>query len=598
MKQNIELLRHSLAHIMASTVLKLYPKAKFGVGPNIDNGFYYDIEIPSSISENDLQKIEDEMKKIIASDLEFEKSELRLKDAIKLFTKLKQDYKVELLKDLEKHGTTKISDEESFGSVDSVSIYKTGEFVDLCRGPHVTKTSELKNIAFKLNKIAGAYWRGNEKNKMLTRIYGLAFENKEELGEYLKTIEEAEKRDHRKLGKELDLFSFHSEAPGFVFWHEKGMILWNELESFGKTIRKKYGSIEIKTPQMAKNSLWITSGHWDHYKEEMFSFDVEGETYCLKPMDCPFNIKIYQSRPRSYKDLPIRYTEIGRVFRNEKSGQLNGLFRVREITQDDSHVFCREDQVKNEIINLLNMTDDFYSVLGIKPKFFLSTRPDNFMGEISTWDKAEKDLKNALKEKNISYELKEKDGAFYGPKIDVNIEDVFKRSWQVATIQLDFQLPQRFNCEYIDKDGNKKILVMLHAAIFGSFERMTGILIEHYGGAFPLWLSPTQIKLISVGESHIEHCEKLANEFKEHGIRVEIDDTSETVGNKIRKSASEKIPYVLVIGDKEINSLQAKKSNSAKLSVRIRGQKDLVEIEKDKFIGDVLDKINKKSLEI
>ena len=476
-----------------------------------------------------------------------------------------QPYKLELIKDLEKDGEG------------SVSVYELGDFVDLCKGLHVDDTSEIG--AFKLLSIAGAYWRGSEKNKMLTRIYGTAFATKEELDQYLVNLEEAKKRDHKKLGKDLDLFSFHPEAPGFVFWHPKGMILWNILENFGKSIRKKYNYIEIKTPQMAKNSIWITSGHWDHYKDSMFVFDVDEETYCLKPMDCPFNIKIYQTKTRSYRDLPIRYTEIGRVFRNEKSGELNGLFRVREISQDDSHLFITEDQVGEEILKLIKMVEEFYSALTVEPVFFLSTRPDDFIGEIPTWDKAEDDLKKALDGAGIKYGLKEKDGAFYGPKIDVNIKDVFGRSWQVATIQLDFQLAGRFGCEYIDAEGARKTPVMIHAAIFGSFERMTGILIEHFGGAFPAWLAPIQAKILPVSEKFNDYAKKVEAELSALGARVEIDQSNEGLGKKIRNAEVEKIPYMIILGEKE--------ESVGKIAVRARHEGDLGQM----TISDLVQKI-------
>lgn len=575
LNEDLEIMRHSCSHVMAAAVRELWPDVKFAIGPAIENGFYYDFDFnDQKVTDEDLKKIEKKMKHIIKQNLEFERRELDIDKAIEFEKERKSDYKLELLKDLKKEGKK------------VVSYYWCGEFGDLCVGHHLGSTGKIKFDAFRLTKIAGAYWRGDEKNKMLTRIYGVAFFTKEEMEDYVKKQEEAEKRDHKKLGKELDLFSFHPEFPGMVCWHEKGMIVWNELEFFGKKIRKKHGSVEIKTPQLAKNDLWITSGHWEHYKDDMFVFDVDNEIYCLKPMDCPFNIKIYQTRQRSYRDLPMRYTEIGRVFRNEKSGELNGLFRVREITQDDSHVFCTEDQVKDEIVNLLNMVDEYYQALNIKPEFFLSTRPEDFMGEISTWEKAEQDLKDAMESKNIKYNLKEGDGAFYGPKIDVNIKDAYGRSWQVATIQLDFQLPGRFKCEYVSKEGDRKTPVMIHAAVFGSFERMIGVLIEHFAAKFPVWLSPVQVKLVAVGSKHVEYCEKQVQEFIAAGIRAEVDSSDETVGNKIRKAVAEKVPYMLVIGDKEMDS--------DKLNVRDRGAEQVREIAKDDFIKEVQEKINNK----
>jgi threonyl-tRNA synthetase len=540
--------RHSFAHILALSVKELYPDAKFGTGPDIENGFYYDLETKTPITDDSLVVIEKRMKEVLKRNIIFDNKLVTKTEAKKIFKD--QPYKLEILKDIEG---------------DKVSIYETGDFVDLCAGPHVKTTKELNSDGFKLDKVAGAYFRGDENNPMLTRIYGLAFNTKEELNNYLALKEEAEKRDHRKLGRDLDLFSFHPEAPGCVYWHEKGMILWDCLEEFGQSIRKKYGYIKIKTPQLAKNNLWVTSGHWDHYKNDMFVFDVENETYCLKPMDCPFNIQIYQTKQRSYRDLPIRYTEIGHVMRNEKSGELNGLFRVREITQDDSHVFLREDQVEEEISNLLKMINEYYGALGIEPKFFLSTRPDDFMGEIKTWDKAEEDLKQVLKKQNIVYGLKEKDGAFYGPKIDINISDALGRSWQVATIQLDFQLPQKFKCEYVDENSERKTPVMIHAAIFGSFERMIGILIEHYAGVFPFWLSPVQIKILPISDKFNDYAEQLKEQLKEY--RVKISDEKETISKKIREGEMEKAPYLLVVGEKE--------KNSNTVSIRQRGKGDI-----------------------
>ncbi len=586
----MELLRHSLAHVMASAVLKLYPKSKFGVGPSIENGFYYDIELPSSISEDKLQEIENEMKKIISSDLKFEREEMKLKDAINLFIKLNQDYKVELLKDLDKKGTTKINDEENFGTVEKVSTYKTGEFVDLCRGPHVESTGELKDCAFKLTKLAGAYWRGNEKNKMLTRIYGIAFENQKELDDYLKLLEEAERRDHRKIGKELDLFSFHEEAPGMPFFHSKGTIIWDKLVEF-LTEKMHKRNYEInKTPIILNKALWLQSGHWDHYKDNMYFTKVDEVDYALKPMNCPGNLLIYKSHQYSYRDLPIRAGEFGICHRHELSGVLSGLFRVRFFTQDDAHVFCTREQIKDEILDLINLVDEVYSTFGFSYQMELSTRPEKAMGDPELWALAENTLKEVLDSTKKEYKLNEGDGAFYGPKIDFHLNDAIGRRWQCGTIQLDFQMPEKFDLTYEAPNNQKMRPVMIHRAILGSVERFLGVLVEHYAGAFPLWLSPVQVKIISVGESHIEHCKKLADEFEKFGIRVEIDDTSETVGNKIRKSSHEKIPYVLVIGDKEIASV--------KLSVRVRGQKDLVEISKDKFVKDLLEKVQNRSLEI
>lgn len=561
-ESKIETIRHSLSHIMAYAVLELFPGTKIGMGPAIENGFYYDFQFSGQLSDKDLPKIEDKIKSILKTNLVFKKDLLTKEEANKLFQE--QPYKLELIKELPE---------------EKITIYKSGKFIDLCKGPHINNSSEIPSDSFKLTKVAGAYWRGSEKNKMLTRIYGVAFENKKKFDDYLKMMEEAEKRDHKKLGEKLDLFSFHPESPGSAFWHPKGMIIWNELEKLGKRLRKKYGSEEIQTPQLAKKILWEKSGHWNHYQESIFYFDVEKETYCLKPMDCPFNIKIYQTKIRSYKDLPIRYTETGRVMRNEKSGELYGLFRVRAITQDDAHIFATEEQVEKEISSLLKMVKEYYKVFKIKPDFFLSTRPDDFMGEISIWNKAENNLKNALKKEKIKYGLKEKDGAFYGPKIDINIKDAIGRSWQLATIQLDFQLPQRFDVEYIDKDGARKHPVMIHAAIFGSYERFIGIFLEHTEGNLPLWLSPVQTKIIYISDAHKKYAKGVYDELTAAGIRAELKDDNLTLGKKIRESEMQKIPYILIIGDKEMKTKS--------IAVRTRG-KDLGKIKLKKFLKDVI----------
>lgn len=560
--EKIETIRHSLAHILAYAVQDLWPATKFGIGPAIENGFYYDFDFPFPISETDLSKIEKKMRELLRQNITFERKEITKDKADILFKN--QPYKLELIKDTENG---------------SLYVYRSGEFTDLCKGPHVNSTKDIPADGFKLTKLAGAYWRGSEKNKMLTRIYGLAFATKKELDDYLKLQEEAGKRDHKKIGEKLDLFSFHSEAPGMAFWHPKGMIIWNELEKFGKNLRKKYGSKEIQTPQLAKKILWDTSGHWEHYKDNMFYFDVEKETYCLKPMDCPFNIKIYQTKPRSYKELPIRYTEIGRVMRNEKSGELNGLFRVRAITQDDAHIFAAKDQVEKEISTLLKMVKEYYRAFKIKPEFFFSTRPDDFMGEIPIWDKAEENLKNALKKEKIIYGVKEKDGAFYGPKIDINIKDAIGRSWQLATIQLDFQLPQRFNLEYTNEKGDREKPVMIHAAIFGSFERFIGILIEHLNGDLPLWLSPIQVEIINIGKSQSKYAKDILRQLEEINIRAEIAKEDMTLGKRIREAELQKIPYILIIGDKEVKAKS--------VSVRQRGKGDLGQIKLSKFIKKV-----------
>ena len=573
---DLEITRHSLAHVLALAVKRLYGnRVKFGTGPATETGFFYDFELAKSLSKDDFGKIQAEMEKIIKENLPFRKKKMPIAESQEFFKAEEQLYKLHLLKALAEEDTKE------------VTHYQLGEFEDICTGPHLKKTGEIKIGGFALNKIAGAYWQGNEENPMLTRISGLAFADKKALKKYLANQEEARKRDHKKIGRELDLFSFHEEAPGSAYWHPKGMVIWNELEKYGKEIRKEYGYQEIQTPQLAKAGLWMTSGHWDHYKDSIFYFDVDKEVYCLKPMDCPFNIQIYQTATRSYRDLPIRYTEIGRVMRNEKSGELNGLFRVRSITQDDAHIFLQDDQVEKEIVMLIKMIKKYFATFTIKPVFFLSTRPDDFMGEEKTWDKAENNLKNALKKEKIKYEVKEKDGAFYGPKIDLDIEDSLGRRWQLATLQLDFQLPQRFKLEYNDKDGKKKTPVMVHAAIFGSLERFIGILTEHCAGNFPLWLAPVQVKVLSVGNKHVKFCQKLADEFIAAEIRTEADLDNETVGKKIHQAITEKIPYVLVIGDKEMKS--------SKLAVRDRETGKIKNITLKKFVEEVKKRVKNRS---
>lgn len=575
-KQNLETMRHSCSHLMAMAVLKFFPKAKLAIGPAIENGFYYDFELDRPLVPQDLKKIEKIMHKIKAQNLEFKKETWPIQKALNFFKKINQPYKVELIKDLVS-GNKKLT---------TVSVYQSGEFIDLCAGPHLKSTGEIG--PFKLLTIAGAYWRGDEKKEMLQRIYGICFETEKEIEKYLWQIEEAKKRDHKKIGLELDLFSFHSEAPGAAFWHPKGMIIWNLLEQYGKSIRQKYDYQEIQTPILAKQILWETSGHWEHYKDSMFYFKVEDTNYCIKPMDCPFNIKIYQTRPRSYRELPVRFTEIGRIMRNEKSGELNGLFRVRHLTQDDSHIFLTEKQIRQEIGILIKMAKSYYKTFGIVPKFNLSTRPDDFMGDIKTWDKAEKDLRDVLKTEKVEYKIKEGDGAFYGPKIDIDIEDALGRPWQLATIQLDFQLPGRFKTEYIDQNGQAKTPVLIHAAIFGTFERFIGIITEHFAGAYPLWLAPVQVKICTISENHRQYAKRVMVELNNRVIRAELDDRNESIGKKIREAEKQKIPYILIIGDKE---KQAKT-----VAVRVRGKGDIGAIKLEKFVKDILQEISTKKI--
>ena len=593
MKENkqLELQRHSMAHVMASAIQKLYPQAKFGIGPTIENGFYYDIELPEQLTPGKLPKIQKQMKKIIAQNFKFEKKEMKIDDAIKMFQDLKQDYKVKLLKDLQTKGSTKLEQTAENEVRDGkITIYKTGEFVDLCRGPHVASTGELKHIAFKLNKIAGAYWRGDEKNNMLTRIYAIAFESQEKLDEHLNLIAEAEKRDHRKLGKELDLFSFHEEAPGMPFWHNKGVIVWNELVSLWREIHKKAGYEETKTPIILNKKLWETSGHWENYRENMYLTKIDEEDYAIKPMNCPGGMLLYKNKPHSYKELPLRVGELGLVHRHELSGVLSGLFRVRAFTQDDAHIFMTREQIKDEIIGVLELVDKMYSIFGFKYHLELSTRPKKSIGSDEAWDMATQGLKKALDSTGRKYKINKGDGAFYGPKIDVHLEDALGRTWQCATIQLDMNLPERFDLIYIDDHNQKQRPVMIHRVIYGSIERFLGILVEHYAGKFPVWLAPVQVKIIAVGGGHVEYCQKLAKEFEAQNIRIEIDSSDETVGKKIRNAIKEKVPYMLVIGDKEMKS--------KKLHIRQRNSEDVTEIKKDKFIKHVKELIETRSSEL
>ena len=584
----IEILRHSLAHVLAAAVLEMFPEAKFGIGPAIENGFYYDFDLPRTLIPEDLEILEEKMRRIIKENHPFEKAQVPASLALKNFKKAKQPYKIELIKELQKEN--KSAKQKNNTRIPNytlqTTLYKTGNFVDLCSGPHLDSTGEINPKAFKLTKISGAYWKGDEKNKMLQRIYGVAFETPQKLQQYLAKLAEAEKRDHKKLGRELGLFSFHPESPGSAFWHPKGMIIWNELEQFGKKLRKKYGFLEIQTPLIAKNILWKQSGHWDHYKDNIFSAKVENEIYCLKPMDCPFNILMYKEQTHSYRELPIRYTEIGRIMRNEKSGELNGLLRVRYLTQDDSHIFCLPLQIEKEISNLLKMVKEYYRAFRIEPKFFLSTRPDDFMGKKSEWDLAEKNLANALKKEKIKYEIKEKEGAFYGPKIDIEIKDALGRNWQLATIQLDFQMPQRFNLEYIDNQGKNAVPAMIHAAVFGSFERFIGILTEHFAGAFPLWLSPVQVEVIPVSEKFEKYGKEIHSLLLANNIRSVIHESSESLGKRIREAQRQKINYMLVVGKKE--------QKTKTVAVRSREKGDLGPMKIEKFLEKVNKEIERK----
>jgi threonyl-tRNA synthetase len=565
-KSKIETIRHSLAHVMALAVKNLYgEKVKFGVGPVLQNGFYYDFDLgKQKITPEDLPKIENEMRRLVKQNLAFKKEILPLSGAAKFFKNLKQDYKLKLLQDLKKYGTTGI-ERKKLAKTTEVSIYKSGGFADLCAGPHVKSTKEIDPESFKLKTIAGAYWRGEEKNPMLTRIYGIAFETEKELDDHLKLQEEAEKRDHRKIGERLDLFSFHDIAPGSVFWHPKGMLILNELRNFIRELQKDFGYLETATPILVKKELYKISGHWEHYRENIFPLEIEKETYALKPMNCPGSTFIYNSKIRSYKDLPLRFAEFGYLHRRERSGALTGLFRVYGFIQDDAHIYCRQDQIFDEIRRVLELITLIHKTFDLKTSFALSTKPDDAMGDPKLWSLAEKDLKKALEKNNLKYEIHPKDGVFYGPKIDVNVEDSLGREWTLATIQLDFQMPERFKLYYINEKGEKKRPVMIHRSSIGSFERFIGILIEHYAGAFPFWLAPTQIIVIPISEKHFDHAQNISEELKKKNFRVEIDDSAETLSKRVRDAEIQKIPYVIVIGDKEVSE--------NKINVRSRDEK-------------------------
>ena len=549
-QSSLEHIRHSLAHLLGAAVLDLYPGSKLAIGPAIEDGFYYDIDIPEKVSDTDLPKIEEKMRKILKTWKGFEGQEVSTDEAKQKFAG--NPYKEELINELSEKG-------------EKITLYTSGAFTDLCRGGHVENIKDIEPRAFKLSRLAGAYWRGDEKNPQLTRIYGLAFATKDELQKHLTMLEEAKKRDHRVLAQQLDLFSQHDVSPGAIFWHPKGMVLWRELEKFIRAKNDAYGYGEVSTPVMVKKELYQTSGHWDHYHENGFWFDIDKETYVLKPMNCPEATLIYSHTLRSYRDLPIRLSEpTGRLHRNELKGVLGGLFRVRQFTQDDAHVFCRPDQIDEEVSSLLQYTKEVYETFGLPTSFKFATKPDKAMGEPALWEKAETALESVLKKLDIQYEVKAKDGAFYGPKIDIHAKDAIGREHQVATIQLDFQMPERFKLEYHDADSTIKRPVMIHRAIFGSFERFLGVLIEHYAGAFPLWLSPVQVAVITISENQQAWAEAVVHKLKHADIRVELHNQNETLGKKIRNAEMQKIPYLFVIGDKEVEAQ----------SVAVRKRKD------------------------
>ncbi len=543
--------RHTASHILAQAVKRLFPEVKLAIGPAIDNGFYYDFDVETPFTTEELEKIEAEMKKIVKEGLRPEQFELPPAEAIEYLKSIGEIYKVELC-------------EEHAGKNEPISFYKQGEFTDLCAGPHLMSTSSVK--AFKLTSVAGAYWRGSEKNKMLTRIYGTAFSTKEALAEYLNRIEEAKKRDHRKIGKEMGLFTLMDEGPGFPFFLPKGMILKNTLLKYWHEIHERDGYMEISTPIMLNRQLWETSGHWDHYKDNMYTTTIDDTEFAIKPMNCPGGMLVYKMEPRSYKDLPMKLGELGIVHRHEKSGQLHGLMRVRCFTQDDAHIFMTREQITDQIMGVVRLIDEVYTLFGFKYHVELSTMPEDHLGSLEDWEMATNGLKKALDELNMPYVINEGDGAFYGPKIDFHLEDSIGRTWQCGTIQLDFQLPMRFGAEYTGADGQKHQPIMIHRVAFGSIERFIGILTEHYAGKFPLWLAPVQVSILPIADRHNEFCEKVKAALNAVGIRVEMDTRSEKIGFKIREATMQKVPYMLVIGDNEVES--------GKVSVRTRSGED------------------------
>ena len=552
-----EVLRHSAAHVLAQAVKAVYPNTKCWVGPATKDGFYYDFDFKTPITNDDLKTIEAEMTKIVKANFDIVRKEISKEEAIKLMKKANEPYKVELIEAMDKDAV--------------ITSYTQGDYTEICRGPHVKSTGLIK--AFKLTKISGAYLKGDSKNKMLTRIYGVVFEKKSEMDEYFAMLEEAMKRDHRKLGRELELFFFDETAPGMAYWLPKGLIMFNTLVEYWRELHKKAGYHEFAGPLINSSVLWKTSGHWDHYKEDMFVLtDADGNEQALKPMSCPNSIKVFQSKIRSYKDLPLRLSDIDVIHRNEKSGQLNGLFRVRMFHQDDSHNYVTEDQIGSEIKNILGIAKQIYDVFGLPYKLTLSTRPDDFMGNIETWNKAEDELKTVLNEicGENNYRINEGDGAFYGPKIDIKMQDCLGREWQMGTIQVDFQLPQRFDLSYNDKDGSKKMPIMIHRALYGSFERFIGIITEHFAGAFPTWICPVQAKVISVSEKSADYAQKIANRFDEMGIRSEVDNSDERIGYKIRQAQMEKVPYMIILGENE--------ANNGTVSVRKRNGEEVKDI--------------------
>lgn len=591
-------IRHSLAHVLASAVVEMFPKARLGVGPVIENGFFYDFLLPRALIPEDLGKLEKRMRELVKSKLPFERQEMTIHEAKTYFDHNHQPFKVELVKDIEKFGTTEADkilnsdinlaeEKKSGGKTEKVSLYKTGKFTDLCRGGHVENTSEIDPHSFKLNKISGAYWRGNQENPQMQRIYGLAFGTKSELEEYIKLQDEIAKRDHRVLGPKLGLFLFHELSPGIPFYQPKGTVVRNELEKFVREVSYGEGYKEVKLPQMFDAEIFKTSGHWEHFQQDMFILKVEGRDFALKPMNCPGHMVLFKQGLHSYQELPIRFAEMTTLYRNELSGSLGGMTRVRAFGQDDCHIFLTPDQVADEVAELLGRIERIYKVFGMQvDDVCLATKPEKSLGTKPEWDKAEKALAQALKKAKWKYEINEGDGAFYGPKIDMRIKDVLGRKWQLATIQLDFQQPQRFGLEYVDSDGSRKTPIVIHRALLGSFERFFAILVEHYAGAFPLWLAPVQVKVLPISEKQNKYAEKITGELKAEGIRVESDHRDESVGKKIREAEMEKVPYMLIVGEKEV----AAKS----VAVRARNQKDLGVMKLEKISKQILEEISSR----
>ncbi len=566
-------LRHSASHILAQAVKRIYGESavQLAIGPAIDNGFYYDFDIQHQLSHEDLAKIEKEMKKIVKENLPIVRKEITRKEALDFFTEKGEKYKVELINDLPEDAM--------------ITMYSQGEFTDLCAGPHVISTGKVK--AIKLQSVAGAYWRGNEKNKMLQRIYGTAFEKQADLDAYLKMLEEAAKRDHRKLGKELDLFSLHEEGPGFPFFHPNGMVIRNELINYWREVHRKFGYQEVKTPMILNRKLWETSGHWDHYKENMYFTKIDNEDYAIKPMNCPGGMLVYLTQQHSYRDLPLRLGELGLVHRHELSGALHGLMRVRNFTQDDAHIFMLPSQIEGEIQKTIDLFDQVYSTFGLTYHAELSTRPDDSMGSDEVWEMATNALRNALEHRGLKYVVNEGDGAFYGPKIDFHLTDSIGRTWQCGTIQLDMLMPEKFDLTYIGEDGQKHRPVMIHRVVYGSIERFIGILIENYAGAFPTWLAPVQVKILPISDKYMDYAYEIKHKMFDLGIRVEVDDRNEKIGYKIREAQVKKVPYSIIVGENELENKN--------ISVRKRREKDTVSMDTDTFIAQVLNEIKNRT---